>query len=292
MSVEPGKLVPTVDLAGGAAMPQLGAGVFQVPPADTAGIVGAALAAGYRSIDTAAAYGNEAGVGEAIARSRLERSELFVTTKLGNPDHGHDEALAAFEESLRALKLEYVDLYLIHWPVPARDRYVETWQALIELAESRRARAIGVSNFNLEHLERIIEETGVVPAVNQVELHPGFDQADLRGFHARHGIVTESWSPLAQADPGLFGLPVLHEIAAAHAKTPAQVILRWHLQLGCVVIPKASSRARLDENIAVFDFELTAAQMSAIDAIDAVGRTGPDPATFMMGWTPAADRAR
>jgi len=292
VSTEPGTLVPGVELAGGSVIPQLGLGVFQVPAPDTATIVGEALAAGYTSVDTAAAYGNEAGVGEAIARSCVNRSALFVTTKLGNPDHGRDKALAAFEESLRALQLEYVDLYLIHWPAPARDLYVETWQALIELADSGQARAIGVSNFNLEHLERIIEETGRVPVVNQVELHPGFDQAELRAFHARHGIVTESWSPLAQADPRLFGHPVLQEIAAAHGKTPAQVILRWHLQLGCVVIPKASSRERLDENIAVFDFELSAAQMAAIDAIDAVGRTGPDPATFFMGWTPAADNAR
>jgi diketogulonate reductase-like aldo/keto reductase len=267
-------------LRAGVEMPQFGLGVFQVPPEDTARIVSDGLAAGYRSVDTAAAYGNESGVGAAIAASGIDRAELFVTTKLPNTEHGRAKALAQFDESLRQLGLEYVDLYLIHWPIPAFDLYCETWQALIEIAETGRARAIGTSNFNIEHLERIIGETGVVPALNQVELHPGFTQSELRAVHERHGIVTESWSPLAQADRRVMEHPAITEAAAAHRKSAAQVILRWHLQLGCVVIPKASSPARLAENIDVFDFELTAEQMKAIDAIDAVGRIGGDPATF------------
>jgi 2,5-diketo-D-gluconate reductase A len=262
-------------------MPQLGLGVFQVPPEETARIASEALAAGYRSIDTAAAYMNESGVGEAIARSGLDRDELFVTTKLPNTDHGHDKALSRFEESLRQLGLDYVDLYLIHWPVPAYDLYGETWRALIEIAASRRARAIGVSNFNVEHLERIIDETGVAPAVNQVELHPGFNQSELRKMHAQHDIVTESYSPLAQADPRVIGHPAVVAAAESHGKSAAQVILRWHIQLGCVVIPKASSAQRLAENIDVFDFELSGAEVEAIDAIDVVGRIGGDPATFV-----------
>ena len=281
MSAEPRRRVPSVELAGGSTIPQLGIGVFQVPAEDTAAIVGTALEVGYRSIDTAAAYRNEAGVGRAIAASGIERSELFVTTKLANTEHGHDKALAAFELSLERLGLDYLDLYLIHWPIPARDLYVETWEAFIELAGSGRVREIGVSNFNVEHLERIIAATGVVPAVDQVELHPGFSQPELREFDARHGIVTESWSPLVQGDKRVLEHPALEEIAAAHGKTPAQVILRWHIQLGCVVIPKASSRARLEENIAVFDFELTDAQMASVDSIEVVGRTGGDPATFV-----------
>jgi 2,5-diketo-D-gluconate reductase A len=280
MSAEPGTLVPTVKLNNGVEMPQFGLGVFQVPPPETARIVSDALAAGYRSIDTAAAYVNETGVGEAIARSGIERGELFVTTKLPNTHHGHDTALAQFEESLRRLALDYVDLYLIHWPVPAFDLYPETWEALIKIAESGRARAIGTSNFNIDHLERIIGETGFVPAINQVELHPGFSQAELREFHGRQGIVTESWSPLAQVAPQLMTHPAITDAGTAHDKTAAQVIIRWHVQLGCVVIPKASSPARLAENIDVFDFELSADEMAAIDAIDVVGRIGGDPATF------------
>ena len=281
MSAEPSTLVPMIELRGGVKMPQLGLGVFQVPPAETARITADALAAGYRSVDTAAAYMNEAGVGEVIAHSGIDRADLFVTTKLPNTDHGMAEAHAKFDESLRLLGLEYVDLYLIHWPIPAYDLYAETWRALIEIAESGRARAIGVSNFNIEHLERIIDETGVAPVLNQVELHPGFTQSALREVHAKHGIVTESWSPLAQADPRLMEHPVITAASAAHAKTAAQVILRWHIQLGCVVIPKASSPARLAENLDVFDFELSESEMSAISAIDVVGRIGGDPATFV-----------
>jgi 2,5-diketo-D-gluconate reductase A len=281
VSAEPGTFVPEIELAGGVKMPQLGLGVFQVPPEETSAIVFDGLGEGYRSIDTAAAYRNEAGVGDAIARSKIDRADLFITTKLPNTEHGHAKTLAQFERSLGELGLDYLDLYLIHWPVPSIDLYVESWQALIEIAEGGRARAIGVSNFNVDHLERIIAETGVVPAVNQVELHPGFAQAELREVHARHGIVTESWSPLAQADRRVFEHPAITSAAAAHGKTAAQVILRWHIQLGCVVIPKASSPQRQAENIDVFDFELSREEMQAIEAIDAVGRIGGDPATFV-----------
>jgi 2,5-diketo-D-gluconate reductase A len=289
MSAEPSTLVPSIRLNSGTEMPQLGLGVFQVAPNDTAKIVADALGTGYRSVDTAAAYMNESGVGAAIAAAGIDRAELFITTKLPNTDHGHAEALARFDQSLRELALDYVDLYLIHWPVPSYDLYAETWRALIEIAESGRARAIGVSNFNIDHLERVIDETGVVPAVNQVELHPGFTQAELRAFHAGHGIVTESWSPLAQAADVVMNHPAVTEAAAAHEKTAAQVIIRWHVQLGCVVIPKASSPRRLAENIDVFDFELSGAEMDAIDAIDGIGRIGGDPATFSTQPEHAAD---
>lgn len=280
MSTKPGT-VPNVQLGAGVEMPQLGLGVFQVAPEKTSALVGDGINAGYRSIDTAAAYRNEAGVGDAIARSEVARADLFITTKLPNREHGHAKALAAFERSLGQLGLDYVDLYLIHWPVPSHDLYVETWQALIEIAGTERARAIGVSNFNADHLERIIAATGVAPAVNQVELHPGFAQAELREVHARHGIVTESWSPLAQADRRVLEHPAITDAAAARGKTAAQVILRWHIQLGCVVIPKASSPQRQAENIDVFDFELTGEEVIAIEAIDVVGRIGSDPATFV-----------
>ncbi len=263
-------------------MPVLGLGVFQMPAPDTRRIIAMALEEGYRSIDTAPAYRNEAAVGRAVRDSGIERSELFITTKLGNRSHGRSKGLAAFEESMEQLGLEYLDLYLIHWPVPALGLYVETWELLIELRESGRVREIGVSNFLPEHLARIIEATGVAPVLNQIELHPGFPQAASRAFHAEHGIVTESWSPLAQADARLLADPVLTGAAAAHNKTPAQVILRWHLQLGAVVIPKASSRARLAENIDVFDFELTSTEMAAIEEISAPGRLGWDPATFVL----------
>ena len=272
---------PNVQLGAGVEMPQLGLGVFQVPPERTSALGGDGINAGYRSIDTAAAYRNEAGVGDAIARSEVARADLFITTKLPNTEHGHAKALAAFERSLDQLGLDYVDLYLIHWPVPSHDLYVETWQALIEIAGTERARAIGVSNFNADHLERIIAATGVAPAVNQVELHPGFAQAELREVHARHGIVTESWSPLAQADRRVLEHSAITDAAAARGKTAAQVILRWHIQLGCVVIPKASSPQRQAENIDVFDFELTGEEVIAIAAIDVVGRIGGDPATFV-----------
>jgi 2,5-diketo-D-gluconate reductase A len=281
--------VPTVTLRGGIEIPQIGLGVFQVLPQDTTAIVSQALQAGYRSIDTAAAYHNEAGVGQAIIDSGLKRSELFLTTKRWNAAQTYDETVQAFEDSLGRLKLDYVDLYLMHWPVPSRDLYVDGWRALIDIAASGRSRAIGVSNFNADHIERIVAETAVAPAINQVELHPGFAQAELREVHARHGIVTESWSPLAQAKPELLGDPGLVEIAKRHHKTAAQVVLRWHLQLGCVVIPKASSPARLTENISVFDFDLSVEEMARIEQIDVGGRIGPDPATFSFSQVAPGD---
>jgi 2,5-diketo-D-gluconate reductase A len=271
--------IPTLSLNTGAAIPQLGFGVFQVPPEDTAEVVGTALRDGYRSIDTAAAYGNEEGVGRAIADSGLARDELFVTTKLWNDDHGRDAAQRAFEASLERLGLDQVDLYLIHWPAPERDLYVETWQALEELhADGHRARAIGVSNFTVAHLRRLLEETGTVPAVNQVELHPHLIQRELREFHEEHGIRTEAWSPLAKGE--LHDDPEIVAVAGAHGKTPAQVILRWHLQIGNIVIPKTVTPKRIAENIDVFDFELSPDEVARIDGLDRGRRTGPNPERF------------
>ena len=271
--------IPAVSLSDGAAIPQLGFGVFQVPPQDTAEVVTRALLAGYRHIDTAAAYGNEAGVGQAIHAAGLERDEVFVTTKCFNDDHGHDQAKRALRASLDQLEMDYVDLYLIHWPVPSRDRYVETWQAFIELQNDGRARSIGVSNFQPAHLERLIDETGVTPTVNQIELHPRLQQTGLRHEHAELGIVTEAWSPLAQGQ--VLTDPTITEIAEAHGKTPGQTVIRWHLQLGNVVIPKSVTPERIVENIDVFDFWLTGDEMAAIEALDAGERTGPDPDTFV-----------
>jgi 2,5-diketo-D-gluconate reductase A len=273
--------VPTIELTGGVGIPQLGFGVFQVPPDDTERAVSLALEAGYRHIDTAAAYRNEAGVGKAIRASGLPREEIFVTTKLWNDQQGHDKAVQAFAASLERLGLDAVDLYLIHWPLPMADKYVETWQALVELQADGRSRAIGVSNFVEAHLQRVIDETGVTPAINQVELHPYLQQASLREFHAKHGIVTEAWSPLAQG--ALLDDPVVVKIADAHGKTPAQVVLRWHVQIGNVVIPKSVTPERIRANIEVFDFELGDDELAAIEGLDRGHRTGPDPETFSMG---------
>ncbi len=277
MTTHPGT-VPSLELNDGRRIPQLGFGVFQVPSEQTAEVVAHALGAGYRLIDTAAAYGNEAGVGEAIARSGLDREQVFVTTKLWNDSQGHDRARRSFEKSLDRLGLDHVELYLIHWPAPDRGLYVETWQALCELREDGRARSIGVSNFRVEDLERIIDATGTVPAVNQIELHPALQQAELREFHARHAIVTEAWSPLGKGQ--LLGDSVIAEIAADCDRTPAQAVLRWHLQLGNVAIPKSVTPRRIEENFQLFDWELDAEQMSAIGALDRGERTGPDPAAF------------
>jgi diketogulonate reductase-like aldo/keto reductase len=262
------------------AIPQLGFGVFQVPPEDTAQAVGTALEAGYRSIDTAAAYRNEAGVGDAIRASGLPRGELFVTTKLWNSDQGYDSALRAFDASMARLGLERLDLYLIHWPVPDRDTYVDTWRALAKLQADGRVQAIGVSNFQESHLRRLFDETGVVPAVNQVELHPHLQQGALRAFHAEHGIVTEAWSPLAQG--ALLSDETVTGLAVKYAKSPAQIVLRWHLQLGNVVIPKSVTPSRIAENIDVFDFELADDDLAAIGELDRGKRTGPDPDTFNL----------
>jgi len=263
-------------LNNGVTIPQLGFGVFQVPPEDTQRTVEDALAAGYRHIDTAAAYRNEAGVGAALAATGIPREEIFVTTKLRNGEQGR--AQEAFQNSRKALGLDFVDLYLIHWPVPSRDRYVETWKAFIELQSEGLVRAIGVSNFQPDHLRRIVDETGVTPAVNQVELHPRLQQAGLRREHADRGIVTEAWSPLAQG--AVLDDPVITGIADEHGVTPGQVVIRWHIQLGNVVIPKSVTPARIEENFDVFGFHLTEAEMQAIEGLDAGERTGPDPDTF------------
>jgi 2,5-diketo-D-gluconate reductase A len=271
--------MPTIPLRGGVDIPQLGFGVFQIPPQQTVEAVVLAFEAGYRHIDTAAAYGNEAQVGQAIRASGLDREEVFVTTKCFNDDHGRQQARDAFKRSLERLELDHVDLYLIHWPVPAHDRYVETWQALIELRDDGLVRAIGVSNFQPAHLRRIVEETGETPAVNQVELHPYFQQHGLVREHAERGIVTEAWSPLAQG--AVLGDPVLAAIARAHGKTPAQVVLRWHVQLGNVVFPKSVTPRRIEENIDVLDFHLSERELEQIAELDRGERFGPDPDTFV-----------
>ncbi|WP_434533358.1 aldo/keto reductase [Amycolatopsis carbonis] len=260
-------------------MPQLGFGVFQVPPAETKTAVKTALGAGYRSIDTATAYGNEAAVGEALAESGITRDELFITTKLWNSDQGYDQTLRAFDASVAALGLEQLDLYLIHWPLPARDKYVATWKALEKLYADDRVRAIGVSNFQPAHLRRILDEGSVVPAVNQIELHPYLVQSQVRAFDAEHGIATEAWSPLAKGGD-LLAESVVTDVAARHRRTPAQVVLRWHLQLGNVVIPKSVTPSRVAENLDVFGFTLTDDDLAALSALDRDGRTGPDPDTF------------
>ncbi|MER5676150.1 aldo/keto reductase [Streptomyces sp. NPDC002238] len=270
--------VPTVTLNNGVTIPQLGFGVFQVPDDETTAAVTTALEAGYRSIDTAAVYGNETGVGRALAESGLGREELFVTTKLWNADQGYDATLTAFDSSLAKLGLDHVDLYLIHWPTPARDLYTDTWRALEKLLAEGRIRAAGVSNFQPAHLRRLREESSLVPAVNQIELHPGLQQRELRSLHAGSGIATEAWSPLAQG--ALLDDEVLTSLAGRHGKSPAQAVLRWHLQLGNVVIPKSVTPARIRQNIDVFDFELSADDMEAIAGLDRGMRTGPDPDTL------------
>jgi 2,5-diketo-D-gluconate reductase A len=271
--------VPTLTMNDGRAIPQLGFGVFQVPPDQTAQAVGAALAAGYRLIDTAQGYQNERGVGEALRRSGLPRGEVFVTTKLTNSEHGPDRALRAFEGSLHALGLDEVDLFLIHWPVPAQDLYVQTWQTLAKIRAEGRARSIGVSNFTRAHLDRLMAETGVVPVVNQVELHPRFPQPELRAFHASHGILTEAWAPIGQGR-GLLADRTLARLAARHGRSPAQIVLRWHMQLGTIAIPKSVTPGRIRENIDVFGFSLAEEEMRQLDALATGERLGPDPDTF------------
>jgi 2,5-diketo-D-gluconate reductase A len=271
--------IPTVTLSDGEVIPQLGFGVFQVPPKDTAAVATQALLAGYRHIDTAAAYRNEAGVGQAIHAAGLQRDDVYITTKCFNDDHGHDQAKRALKASLDQLEMEYVDLYLIHWPVPSKDMYVETWKAFIELQQEGLVRSIGVSNFQPAHLERIIQETGVTPTVNQIELHPYLQQTGLRHEHSELGIATEAWSPLAQGK--VLDDPAITEIAEAHGKTPGQVVIRWHIQLGNIVIPKSVTPERIVENFDVVDFWLTEDEMAAINALDAGERTGPDPDTFV-----------
>jgi 2,5-diketo-D-gluconate reductase A len=262
-----------VTLNDGRPMPQLGLGVWRTPAEDAERVVAAALDAGYRAVDTASAYNNEDGVGRGLAGR-----DVFLTTKLWNSDQGYDAALRAFDASAARLGRDGVDLYLIHWPAPKKGLFVDSWKALVRLRQEGRAKSIGVSNFTEAHLERIIGETGVVPAVNQVELHPRFQQTALRAFHQRHGIRTESWSPLGQGR--LLEDPVLGDIARRSGKTPAQVIIRWHIESGLIVIPKTVNPARLAQNIAVFDFRLDAAAMAAIAGLDSPeGRIGPDPMT-------------
>ncbi|MER8258604.1 aldo/keto reductase [Streptomyces albidoflavus] len=274
--------VPPIILNNGVQMPQLGFGVWQVPDDEAFTAVGAALDAGYRSIDTAAAYGNEEGTGKAIARSGIPREELFVTTKLWNSDHGYDAALRAFDSSLEKLGLDHVDLYLIHWPLPAKDTAVDTYKALEKIYSEGRARAIGVSNFLPEHLERLIDATSVIPAVNQIELHPHLQQRAAREYHDEQGITTEAWSPLGQGK-GLLEVPAIVAIARKHNVTPAQVVLRWHVQLGNVAIPKSVTPSRVVENIDIFSFELDEEDMAAIRALNEDRRLGPDPAEFNEG---------
>ncbi|MFE6843352.1 aldo/keto reductase [Streptomyces sp. NPDC057686] len=277
--------VPSIRLNNGTLMPQLGFGVWQVPDAEAERVVAAALQAGYRSIDTAAVYGNEEGTGRGLAGAGVPREELFVTTKLWNgPSQAWDReaVLRAFDDSLAKLGLDHIDLYLIHWPRPMRDDFVAVWKAFEEIAASGRARAVGVSNFRPADLERLAAESSLVPAVNQIELHPLFPQAELRALHRRLGIATEAWSPLGQGKE-LLTLPAVAEVAARHGRSAAQVVLRWHLQLGNIVIPKSVTPARIRENLDVFGFELDAADLAALDALGtgpAARRIGPDPAVF------------
>jgi 2,5-diketo-D-gluconate reductase A len=268
-------LSPVVTLNDGHTIPQLGLGVYKVAESHAADTVRVALEAGYRHVDTAALYRNEAGVGWGIRQAGIPRDELFVTTKVWNDSHGYDETLRAFDESLGNLGLDRVDLYLIHWPAPRQDRYVETWRALERIAADGRATSIGVSNFEPHHLDRLLAESGVTPAVNQVELHPWLPQAELRAYNAAHGILTEAWSPLARGR--ILDNPVLDGLAAKHGRTPAQIVLRWHLQLGNVVIPKSVTPERIRENLDVFGFSLDADDLAAIAGLESGERTGLHP---------------
>jgi diketogulonate reductase-like aldo/keto reductase len=271
--------VPSLTLNHHIPIPQLGFGVFLIPPDETATAVTTALEAGYRLIDTAQGYRNEQGVGEAIARSDVPRDEIFITTKLVNGQHGYDRALAAFDKSMKRLGIDVLDLFLIHWPLPMFDQYVETWRALEQLLADGRVRSIGVSNFEIEHLERLSNETDITPALNQVELHPEFPQEELRSYHESHGIVTEAWGPLGQ-NKGLLDDARVVEMAEKKGRTPAQVILRWHIQVGNVVIPKSVTPHRIRENKDVFDFELDDADMETFTELNVGRRRGPHPNHF------------
>ena len=267
--------VPAMTLNNGIEMPQIGFGVFRVPGDETVSAVLSAIEAGYRGIDTASLYGNETAVGTAVARCGLPREQLFITTKLWNDDQGCESTFHAFDASLRRLGLDYVDLYLIHWPVPAKSAYLETWKAFEEIYASGRARAIGVSNFQPWHLQPLLDRHKIVPAVNQVELHPRFQQEQMRAFDRAHGIVTEAWSPLAQGD--ILADPMITALSRRYGKTPAQIVLRWHIELGNVVVPKSVTPSRIKENINIFDFALVADDLAALRALDRGARTGPDP---------------
>ncbi|WP_397474685.1 aldo/keto reductase [Pusillimonas sp.] len=277
-------ILNTIKLHDGNAIPRLGFGVWQVEDDIAADTVKTAIDTGYRLVDTAAIYGNESGVGEGIRRSAIDRRELFVTTKLWNDRHGYDETLAAFDESMEKLGLEYLDMYLIHWPAPKIGLYVKSWEALIRLRDEGRIKSLGVSNFNIGHLQRLLDETGVLPVVNQIELNPRFQQPELREYHAEHDIVTQSWSPLGHGL--LWENPTLKAIAAKHGRSLAQVVLRWHTQLGNAVIPKSVTPARIRENFNIFDFTLDAEDMAAIAPLhDTDARHGPDPERFRLPKT-------
>lgn len=269
---------PSIKLNDGNSIPQVGLGVWQTPPEDTERAAATALDAGYRHIDTAAAYGNEREVGQAVAKSGLARGDVFVTTKLWNSDQGYDSTLKAFDASMQRLGTDYLDLYLIHWPVPANDAYVDTFKAFAHLRDQGRIRSIGVSNFEPEHLRKLIDATGIVPAVNQIELHPRLQQHELRELHAQLGIATEAWSPLGQGS--LLTNPAVTAVAEAHGKTSAQVLIRWHIQLGNIVIPKSVTPARIVSNFDVFDFELSEQDMASVSSLGDGTRLGPDPRTF------------
>jgi 2,5-diketo-D-gluconate reductase A len=269
---------PSVALNDGNSIPTVGLGVWQTPAADTERAAAAALAAGYRHIDTAAAYGNEAEVGRAVAASGIAREDVFLVTKLWNADHGYDKTLKAFDASIAKLGVDYLDLYLVHWPMPESNTYVDTFKAFAHLRDQGRVRSIGVSNFAPEHLNILIDATGIVPAVNQIELHPLMPQRELRELHASLGVATEAWSPLGQGS--LLENPTVTALAEAHGKTPAQVLIRWHIQLGNIVIPKSVNPERIVSNFDVFDFELSEQDISSIASLEDGTRLGPDPRTF------------
>ena len=275
--------VPTIRLNNGVEIPQLGFGVFQVPPEQCVEAVTAALEVGYRHIDTAEMYGNEKEVGEAVRRSGLDRSEVFVTSKLNNNKHARDDALKAFDQTMDDLGLEYLDLFLVHWPLPDIEvDYVETWQAREEISRSGRCRAIGVSNFHEHHLQRLFDATEIVPAVNQIEVSPYLTQDPLRAFNQEHGIAVEAWSPIARGK--VDDDPAIQQVAESVGRTPAQVTLRWHVQRGDIVFPKSIKRERMEENFAIFDFELDESAIAALTALDRGERTGPNPDEF--NWIP------
>ena len=269
---------PLVEMNDGRSIPVIGFGVWQVPDDVVIDATVKALEVGYRHIDTAYLYHNERGVGEALRRSELDRDDVFVTTKVWNTDHGYDQTLRAFDKSTGLLGIDEVDLYLIHWPTPARDVYLDSWRAINRLREEGRARSIGVSNFHDAHLRKIIDETGVIPAINQIELHPWLPQTELRDIDTRLGIKTEAWSPLGSGR--LIDDPVIAEVAAKHGKSPAQVMVRWSIQLGNIVLPKSVTPERIEQNIDVFDFQLDDADMAAIATLESGRRTGPNPDEF------------